>query len=162
MPSPGSTYETCLGRLALSHVQKAVLGDGGLQNYQVLEMKEPSEITYSNHPLLPMGTLRPRKDGDVARVTKAELRPGTCSQCLHLAMPPSLASPAFLLLLGPPLWILPLSTWGAASTSRILLQFRGLRAHLPFDLSSDMGPGGGCTLNTACPFSSHCCLAGGG
>lgn len=38
------------------------------------------EITYSNFLNLPMGKLRPRKDGDKARVTKTELGPDICSQ----------------------------------------------------------------------------------
>ena len=44
------------------------------------------EITYLNSLLLPMGKLRPRKDGDVARVTKAEVEPGSCSQHLDLGL----------------------------------------------------------------------------
>lgn len=98
---------------------------------------------------------RPRKEGDTARVTKAELEPepGTCSRCLDLGRASSLASPAPLPLLGPPLWGLPLSSEGLLRSAGFCSNLGDVGAQLPFDLSSDTRPAVCCTLNATCPLS---------
>lgn len=96
-----------------------MLGHGEWQNCQVLEMEEPSEITYSDRPLLPVGKRRLGKDGDMARVTEAELQPGVDLALLQ-AWPRQPSSTC-----SAPLGYYSSPHGGAASTSRILLQFRG-------------------------------------
>lgn len=60
------------GWTGVPHLWEEVVGDGGLHNCQVLGMQEPLEMAYLNFSLLPVGKPRHRKDGNMARATKAK------------------------------------------------------------------------------------------